>query len=496
MALAPLDRKHAEKIDRSSSCYPKEQSTMRIASSNIVTEARTAVRVLIAILLPQLAFGLSYAWISLTPYVEQQSHWSPLITGAIYALPLLSAAVTLLWSAVLTARIAPRSLCWLGMGVFFLGLAVVLVWPSEASFIIFYATIALGVGYGMNFSGDLVVVARIFPRHIGAVSGMLTAAYALSAIAIVPATSALISGHTWLDALRIVGVSVTLPALVALLFLPSLPLPPPPAEKKSVFKLLRNPRLSAVVLVAVLVAPLGTYATSEVGVYTQSLHLLPALAASAVVMVACGTVVGRLCGGILSDHFGADRVLLAVVALDAVAGIVLWRAETPALLLLAATVMGMTCGGLIGAVPRLAMDNEPCYYSAATGMLFASFSLGGFLGPNIGGALGTTAAWLVLAGLAVSGFVVLIIHYTWIARRIIVCSCVDMMAKARQKSWYSVARRTYQRTFGRLLARLVHGNTAPSPLRSDQHVPEPDKEGHRVQHTANKTEDSPIQTRT
>lgn len=465
---------------------------MSTTSSNTMYAASTAVRVLIATLLPQFAFGLSYAWISLAPYVEQQSRWSPVITGAIYALPLLSTAVTLLFSDFLTTRFAPRSLCWLGMGVFVLGLTVAFVWPNEASFVIFYATLALGVGYGMNFAGNLVVVAHIFPRRMGAVSGMMTAAYALSAVVIVPVINALISGHAWFDALRIVGVSVTGLSIFALLFLPSLPLSPPPAEKKSVFQLLRNPRLSAVVLVSVLVAPLGTYATSEVGVYAQSLHLLPALAASAVVVIAAGTALGRLCGGIFSDQFGADQVLLAVVALDAVAGIVLWRAATAPLLLLAATVMGLTCGGLIGAVPRLAMDNEPCHYSAATGMLFASFSLGGFLGPNIGGALGgTTAAWMVLALLTASGFVVLILHFTWIARRIIVCYCVDAIAKVHQKTVYSVVQRAYQRTFGRLLARLVHGDTAPHPLGSDQNRPALDKE----RHPASKREDSLVQTR-
>jgi MFS family permease len=468
---------------------------MSTTSSNTVPAARTAIRVLIATLLPQLAFGLSYAWISLAPYVEHQSRWSPVIIGAIYTLPLLSAAVTLLWSSALTARIPPRSLCWLGMGVFVLGLAVAFVWPNEASFVIFYATLALGVGYGVTFAGDLVVVAHFFPRRMGAVSGMMTAAYALSAVAVVPAINALISGHGWFDALRIVGVSVTGLSIVALLFLPSLPLSPPRSERKSVFQLLRNPRFSAIALVSVLVAPLGTYATSEVGIYAQHLHLLPTLAATAVMIVAAGTVLGRLGGGIVSDHFGADRVLLAVVALDAVAGIVLWQAATAPLLLGAATVIGLTCGGLIGAVPRLAMDNEPCHYSAATGMLFASFSLGGFLGPNIGDALGgTTAAWLVLALLTASGFVVLILHFTWMARWRIVCYCVDAIDKARQKTGYSVVRRAYQRTFGRRTARRVHGNAAPPPLRSGAFWSELDKGRHRARHTASKTEDPPVQT--
>lgn len=419
-----------------------------------------ATRVLIAALVPQFAFGLSYAWISLAPHVEQQSRWSPVITGAMYTLPLLSAALTLLLSDVLTARIPPRILCWFGLGTFALGLSVAFAWPNEASFAIFYAILALGVGYGVNFAGDLVTVAQIFPRRVGAVSGMITATYALSAVAIIPAINALISGHDWLDALRIVGVSVTLLAIIALLFMPSLPLPHHHhAERTSVFQLLRHPRFSAVVVVSLLVAPLGTYATSEVGVYAQSLHLLPTLAAFAVVMVAAGTVLGRLFGGILSDHFGADRVLLALVALDAVAGIVLWRAESAPLFLGAAAVIGLTCGGLIGAVPRLAMDNAPGHYSAATGMLFAGFSLGGFFGPNIGGALGgSTSAWLVLALLTAAGFVVLTLHFTWIAGR-------------------------------------VHGNTAPLPLLSGTFWSELDKERHHARQMANRTENPPVSAR-
>ena len=464
---------------------------MRANADNTAHAAHMALRALIATLIPQFAFGLNYAWISLAPHVEQQSRWSPMIIGAIYALPLLSAAITLLWSSTLTARLPPRSLCWLGMGIFVLGLAVAFGWPNEASFVIFYATLALGVGYGMNFAGDLIVVARLFPRRVGAMSGMLTAAYALSAVAIVPATSALLVGHSWLDALRIVGVSVTGLSLVALLFLPPLPLAQPPFEKKSVFQLLSHPRFSAVALVSVLVAPLGTYAVSEVGLYAQRLHLLPALAAAAVVIVATGTVLGRLCGGIVSDQLGADRVLLVVVALDAIAGIALWRAATAPLLLVAATVMGLTCGGLIGAVPRLAMDNEPCHYSAASGLLFASFSLGGFLGPNIGGALsGTTAAWLVLALLTASGFVVLLLHVTWMARWTIVCYCVDALANARQKTGYSVVRRASQRMFGRRRTHRVHENAAPPPLRPDAFWSEREKKQHRARHAASKTGDS------
>jgi DHA1 family purine base/nucleoside efflux pump-like MFS transporter len=380
---------------------------------------KVARRVLIATLVPQFAFGLSYAWIGLAPHVEQQSHWSAFAIGAIFTLPLLSSALTLLFSEYLTAFIAPRRLCWLGVGLLLVGLTVAFVWPGEAVFIIFYAILALGVGYGMTFAASLAAIAQVFPRRVATVSGIITASYALSALVEVPVVNALIVGHFWLDALRIAGASVAVLAGIAVVFMPYLPVAHQQTSVgRHTLHLLRQPRFGTVVLITVLVAPLGTYATSEVGIYAQSLHLLAALATAAVVVVAAGTVLGRLLGGVLSDHLGADRVLLVVVALDALAGIVLWRASSAPVFLGATAVIGLTCGGLVGAVPRLALDNAPGAFSTAAGLLFAGFSLGGFIGPVIGTALGgRTLAWFVLALLTVVGFAILLLHLTLFARQ-------------------------------------------------------------------------------
>ena len=376
------------------------------------------MRVLIATLVPQFAFGLSYAWIGLAPHVEQQSHWSAFAVGAIFTLPLLSSALTLLFSEYLTAFIAPRRLCWLGVGLFWVGLAVAFVWPDEVVFVIFYAILALGVGYGMTFAAALAAISQVFPRRVASVSGIITAAYALSALVEVPVVNALIVGHAWPDALRIAGASVAVLAGIAVALMPPLPVA---QQQTSVGRhtllLLRRPRFGTAVLITVLVAPLGTYATSEVGIYAQSLHLLAALATAAVVVVAAGTVLGRLFGGVLSDHFGADRVLLVVVALDALAGIALWRATDAPVFLAATVVIGLTCGGLVGAVPRMALDNAPGAFSTAAGLLFAGFSLGGFIGPLIATALGgRMGAWLVLALLTTAGFATLLLHLTLFAR--------------------------------------------------------------------------------
>ena len=378
----------------------------------------TALRVAVAVLLPQMAFGLSYAWIGLAPHVQLENRWSSFVIGAIYALTPLSAAVTLLFSGRLTAVFPPRRLCWMGVGVFITGLAVALAFPSEFTFLVFYAVLALGVGYGMTLAASLVAVAQVFPKYVGTAGGILTAAYALSAVAEVPVVNSLIVGHSWIDSLRIVGGVVAVITVLALSLMPALPkLQQRSSDGIVPLHLLKHPRLATAVLTTLLIAPLGTYATSQVGIYAQDLRLVAALATAAVMAVAIGNTVGRLVGGIASDHFGANYVLFAIVVVDSVAGILLWRASTGPILLVASTLVGLACGGLVGVIPRLAIDSVPDAFSAASGLLFAGFSLGGFIGPVLGTSLGGGAlAWFVLGLFTMSGLVSLILHMRRAAR--------------------------------------------------------------------------------
>jgi MFS transporter, OFA family, oxalate/formate antiporter len=374
--------------------------------------ATIAVRVVIATFFPQFAFGLSYVWIGLAPHVRQENGWSSLIIGVIFALTPLSSALTLLVSGRLATMFPPRRLCWLGMGLLIAGLAVAFVLPNEFTFLVFYALLALGVGYGIILPASLAAIAQVFPKHLGTAGGALTAAYALAAIAEVPVISLLISGHSWIDALRIVGIIVTTLAVIALLFMPPLP----KSREQNMegilpLHLLKQPHLLTSVLLVVSVAPLGTYATSQVGIYAQDLGLIAAISTAAVIFVALGNTIGRLVGGIASDYLGVNRVLFVIVILDVVAAVLLWRTSSAGILVAASGVVGLACGGLIGTVPRLATDAAPGAFNSATGLLFAGFSLGGFIGPVIGSALGgRTVAWLVLGGITVFGLIIIVLH--------------------------------------------------------------------------------------
>ena len=181
---------------------------MKVKIENPVRTTSIALRALIATLVPQFAFGLSYTWIALSPHAQQEG-WSPVVVGAIFALTPLSSAITLLVGSRLPTILPLRRLCWVGVSLLVAGLAVAFLFPNEFTFLVFFAMLALGVGYGITLLASLAAIAQVFPGRIGTAEGMLTAAYSFAAIAEVPVIGLLIPGHAWIDALRIAGTIVT-----------------------------------------------------------------------------------------------------------------------------------------------------------------------------------------------------------------------------------------------------------------------------------------------
>ncbi|MDQ2904490.1 MAG: MFS transporter [Chloroflexota bacterium] len=164
-------------------------------------------------------------------------------------------------------------------------------------------------------------------------------------------------------------------------------------------RLLAHPRVLTGVLLIIVVVPLGSYALSQVGIYAQDLRLAAVVSTAAVIIAAIANTAGRFASGVLSDHIGVNRVILIIVLLDAAGGIALWRTTIAAALLVGAGFVGFACGGLGGTVPRLATDARPDAFNAVSGLLFAAYALGGFIGPLLGSVLGgiTTASLIITA---------------------------------------------------------------------------------------------------
>ncbi len=384
----------------------------------VVLSTRIRIRVLIAAIVPQFAFGLSFAWIAVAPSAIRQSHWSPVVIEAIYALTPLSSAFTFLFSGRLVAMISLRRLCWVGMILLIIGLAIAFIFPNEFTFIVFYAMLALGVGYGITLAASLAAVAQLFPRRIGTVGGALSAAYGLAAVVEVPIIAALTASYFWIDALRVVGASATGLAVIALAFMPAFP----PTRERPVggiipFRLLAHPRVLTGVILIIVAVPLGSYALSQLGIYAQDLRLAAIVSTTAVLIAAVANTVGRFTSGLLSDHIGVNRVILIIVLMDAVGGIALWRTPVASVLLIGAGLVGFACGGLGGTIPRLATDARPDAFGAVSGLIFAAYALGGFLGPMLGSLLGGGAlAWSVLGSITMVSLLITTLRMIHISR--------------------------------------------------------------------------------
>jgi OFA family oxalate/formate antiporter-like MFS transporter len=366
--------------------------------------------VLAAGLALQMAFGLVFAWGEVAPYVRAVDHWPPWLLGAVFSGTPLGYGTGTLVGGRLADRLPPRRLCWAGLGLLAVGLAVAFTLPSGFTFVAFYAFLGLGVGGGVALTGTVAALVQVFPERSGTMAGAATAAYAVSAIFQAPALGALIPHLGWLGAFRVVGLASLLPGLALLALMPPLPAPRLAAlgeKPASVRELLSRRAVWTGCLLVFSGAVLGPYAAVALAADVISSGLGPILATAAVVVFAAGNASGRLMAGVASDGLGTRPVILIVLVLEAVAAILLFAGIGPLTAPAAALAAGLSLGGSNGVMGRLAVQAAPKAPNSAFGILFAAFAAGAVVGP-IGGALtGGRAAWLLVGAPALLGFAVL-----------------------------------------------------------------------------------------
>lgn len=330
-------------------------------------------------------------------------HWPDALIGAVFsATPLGYGAATVLGGR-LADRFPPRRLTWAAVGLLVAGFAIAFVFPSPVTFVAAYSFLALGVGGGIALTGGLGAAAQVFPGRAGTLGGLLTGTYALGAVVQVPFFQYLAGSHSWLDALRIVGVVLAVMAVAAVLLMPSLPAPAQAAaeDRTPLLAVLVRPRILAGFVVVAAATPLGAYAFVNAGLYILSLGLGPALAAAALVAAAAGNAGGRLGGGLLADVLGTNRVLIAIGICELVAALLVAGGWGPGILL-GAFGCGLALGGAAGAMARMAADAAPDAPHSAFGLLFAGFALGAVAGPLAGAEIGRgRLPWLALGLLGI-----------------------------------------------------------------------------------------------
>ncbi len=339
-------------------------------------------------------------------------HWPPALVGAVFsATPLGYGSATVLGGR-LADRFPPRPLCTLALTMLGAGFATAFIWPSAATFIVFYAFLGLGLAGGLALTASIGAAVQAFPERAGSAGGALTGMYAAAAVVQVPLVAWLVGPLGWLWALRLMGTVLFGLALVAVLVMPRLPAPPTAAgERVPASVLLGRPLIWTGALLVATSNPIGSYAFVNAGAYARAHGLGLALAGAALVAVALGNAAGRLAAGIGADRRGPDFVLAVVAVVELMAGPLVATA-VPGLLLLGAVGAGLALGGSAGCLGRMAADAAPDAPHSAFGLLFAGYAAGALIGPLAGSALGSGALpWIALSLISLIGFCLLALRH-------------------------------------------------------------------------------------
>jgi len=375
---------------------------------------RSPVRVLLAVLPLQFAFGLVYSWGALAPFVQRDLHWSALLLGAVWSATPVGYGTGIVIGGRLADRLPPRRLCWTGLGLLALGGGFALAFPSGPTFVLLYSMLGLGFGGGLALAGSIAAGRHAMPDRVGTVSGLVTGAYAFAALLQVPVVSVLAGSIGWLPTLRGTVVATVGLAALALITMPALPRPPQAEEdgrsRPAPPAMLRRPRLYTAILLELTATPLGAYAFVSAAGYAQGLQLAAVVATGAITAVAVGNALGRVGGGAASDRAGVDRVMPAALLLDLVAAVLLYLHPGVAGLVLACLLAGIGFGVPAGVIGRLAEDAAPDAPNSAFGLIFAGFAAGAGSGSLVGAAVGGSAAWLAVGAAALGGLAVVLLR--------------------------------------------------------------------------------------
>ncbi len=374
-------------------------------------------RALAAALLLQFAFGLTYVWGALVPYVQLSTDWSAWMIGAVWSAVPLGFGTGMIGAGRLADTHPARMLCGGAVALMIIGFSIAFALPSWPTLTVCYAGIGLGAGAALALAGSVAAGTHYYPEYPGTVGGALTGMYALSPLILIPVVTHLAAARGWLDALRMAGVGVIVLGLFSVFLMP--PVPRPEARRGSRMiapqgtPLLETRAWIGFVFEVLAVVP-GAAAIVDLGVYARDLDIPLSLAAGAITVVGVGNGLGRIGAGRAADLFGVRRVMAAILACDLAAMFALWQAGGAGLVFAAAVFAGIGLGGPAGIAPRLAAGTAPQAPHSALGILIAGYSTGSFGGPLLLAAAGVDrSGWLALAACPLAALGMLSTRTAW-----------------------------------------------------------------------------------
>ncbi|MBT3905093.1 MAG: OFA family MFS transporter [Rhodospirillaceae bacterium] len=378
---------------------------------------RTSNRWLVVLgsLLIQLSLGAIYAWSVFTPALRAAG-WSKVDTQIVFAVGLVTFALTMVFSGRAISKLGPRKLVVIGGLMLGAGYALTgFFGGTEFWAVCLGVGLVGGAGIGMGYVVPIAVGMRWFPDKKGMITGLAVAGFGFGAMGWVKMAG------SWGHLIELYGLSTTFliygGIFSVLILVGSLWMTMPPKDWKpegfvattpaaikgqqnfTVQEMLRTPQFFLLFLTFAVSAGAGLMSIGLMKLYPmealQAAGYGPveasAIAGTAMaVFFSLANGVGRIAWGTLSDKIGRRR---SVVVMTSTQAIFLFgftgMAGNEYLLYLGAMLIGFNFGGNFALFPTLTAD---IFGNDRVGQnypfIFLSYGVGGIAGPLLGGMLG------------------------------------------------------------------------------------------------------------
>ena len=350
---------------------------------------------------------------SLPVFLQPMSHdtgWSRTEISAAMTLDFVAMGLASFgWGAVMD-RFGPRPVLLAGSTLLGLGLVLASRASSVLQFQLLYGII-VGVGGGAIFAPNMATVTGWFDRHRSLAVSLVSAGMGMAPMTVAPIAARLVSTYDWRSAQLLIGIAawaLLLPVALLIRRAPALAQFGGRSASRpqvSARNALRSPQFAILALTYFCCCATHSGPLFHTVSYAMTCGLSVTTAVSIYSVEGLSGLFGRVAFGLLGDRFGAKRVFVVGLLIQAMAAGSYMFARQLSEFYMVASVFGFVYAGVMPLYAVLMRENFPlAIMGTMVGAGSMASSLGMALGPLAGGLIFDTYgsyAWLYIGSFGI-----------------------------------------------------------------------------------------------
>ena len=369
--------------------------------------------VVLGAVLVQICLGSIYTWSLFNQPLIDKFGWEQSAIVLTFSITVAMFAFSTIFAGKLQNKIGPKKVAILGGLLLGIGLILSSKATSLIELYIYYGVIG-GTGVGTAYVAPLTTCIKWFPEKRGLITGIAVSSFGLGS---------LIFKSIVLNLILTVGVSQTflylgvINIILIVLGAQTLVIPPKGYETTGVtetgesnskdytmtqmintkqFYLLWIPYFLGCISGLLIIG-----LANDIGI--ELVNLTPAIAASAITVIALFNAGGRLAWGVVSDKIGRKKSLLILYLITSLAMVVMSTVTmTTVIFFVIVSIIALSFGGVVTVVPAITAD----YYGVKNlgsnyGIVFQAFGIAAIAGPIIATNFGLNNSFLIAAALSI-----------------------------------------------------------------------------------------------